>query len=215
VVAASASALSLPLSFNTAAASLPKATAGTPTSTNDLFCGTYTPSMGTPSGQSNVDRVTAMAPGNVYPYTSGQTCEDKTSMGSFSMGSDMFTWTISHANVNTVSERGTEHGFFVLASNGRHAGVNGQVTDYDFGSTSDYTCTGGRTVYYSSGHVYDNCGQPGGAGNFNTHGGAQLGQHYRGMYGTIVYQDSNNTSCQPGSMPAMYCFEAILKGQTN
>ena len=54
---------------------------------------------------------------------------------------------------------------------------------------------------------------PSGAGNFNTHGHGVLG-HYRGHYGTVVYQEPNNKTspCQSGST---YCFEAILKGQTN
>ena len=66
-----------------------------------------------------------------------------------------------------------------------------------------------------SGHAYDPACSPSAPGNINTHGGAQLGQHFRGMYGTIVYQDENNSQspCQSGS--SNYCFEAILKGQTN
>jgi hypothetical protein len=186
--------------------------AGPPTSTNDLFCGTYTPGSASAAGQSSIDKVNSSASGSVYPYT-GQTCEQETSNGSFQPGSDMFMWTVAHSTVNTSTERGTEHGFFVLASNGRHAGVNGRVTDYDFGSTSDFTCSDGRTLFYASGRAYDACGQPSAPGDFNTQGGAQLGQHYRGMYGTIVYQDSNNNACKPGS--TTYCFEAILKGQTN
>ena len=66
-----------------------------------------------------------------------------------------------------------------------------------------------------SGQAYDQACSPSAPGNINVHGGAQLGQHFRGMYGTIVYQDENNSQspCQSGS--SNYCFEAILKGQTN
>ena len=100
------------------------------------------------------------------------------------------------------------------------AGFNGHVTNYDF--PTDITPTEppdgpdgkGRQIYYASGQAYDQSGSGSGPGNFNTHGGAATGQHFRGKYGTIVYQDNSNGSpCS--STSGNYCFEGILKGQTN
>ena len=183
-------------------------TAGAPTSQNELFCGTFTQGTDRFSGQSSIDHPSgANAMGNVYPY-SGQTCKSNSASSS-----GMFTWSVGHSNVNTTTEKGTEHGEFTQSTSPYEAGFDGHVTDFDFGSTADYTCSDGRVIYYSSGHSYDSCGQPSGPGNFNTHGGAATGNHFRGNYGTIVYQDPNNNSCNTNS--TTYCFEAILQGQTN
>jgi hypothetical protein len=195
--------------------------AGKPVATNDLFCGLWTQGSDRIAGNSNIDHPSgASATGNVYDYTA-QTCESEyNGSGGFKSGSDMFTWTISHSNVNTSTERGTEHGIYTFASSSALlAGFNGQVTNYDFTTpiTSSETpdANGNRRIYYASGHAYDPSGSGSGAGNFNTHGGAATGQHFRGKYGTIVYQDANNSQspCRSGS--GNYCFEGILKGQTN
>src|SRR5204863_5468422 len=143
-----------------------------------------------------------------------QNCESEyNGLGGFSNGSGMYDWTIGHSNVNTTTERGTEHGIFMLsADGGREAGFNGQITNYDFATPNTTAAPdpcSNRDIYYASGHAYDPSCSPSGAGNFNTHGGADAGQHFRGMYGTIVYQDENNiqSPCQSGS--SNYCFEAI------
>ena len=86
-------------------------------------------------------------------------------------------------------------------------------------STADSTgdpC-GDRIIYYASGHNYDSGACSGSSvGNFNTHGGAETGDHFRGNYGTIVYQWGDSTSQSPCKKDsANYCFEAILEGQTN
>ena len=126
----------------------------------------------------------------------------------------MYTWTIHHSNVNTAKERGTEHGLFSETQNGSAGKFNGRITDYDFGSTGD-PC-GSHVIYYASGRigVFDHAGScaSNAPGNFNGHGTS----HYRGQYGTVVYQrtdNSLNNPCKDGSNN--YCFEAILKGQTN
>jgi hypothetical protein len=214
LAAASASALTLPSVSLTSANAGANASAGTPVATNVLLCGNWTQGMDRISGQSTIDHPSgASAMGNEYPY-SGQNCESNTASSS-----GMFTWSVSHSNVNTSTERGTEHGVFMLSSDmNKAAGFNGHITNYDFGTpitaVAPDSC-GSREIYYASGHAYDSPGScsPSGPGNFNTHGGAATGDHFRGMYGTVVYQDSDNNSCQPGSMN--YCFEAILKGQTN
>lgn len=125
------------------------------------------------------------------------------------------TWQILHSNVSTDTERGTEHGVATLASTGREAGFNGHITDYDLNSGGDpCTDSAGRTVYYQSGAMTDCTPSFGPVGNFNTHGGASTGDHFRGQYGTIIFQQSsNNHTCDPGS--SMYCIEVDLNGQTN
>jgi hypothetical protein len=197
--------------------------AGKPVATNALLCGLWTNGTDSISGQSNQDHPSgASSMGQYYSYT-GQNCQaEYNQMGSpgFMSGTQTFTWTVGHSNVDVARERGTEHGQFVLSStNTWEAGFQGQVTNYDFttpistGETPD--ANGNRVIYYASGHAYDPSGSGSGAGNFNTHGGAASGAHFRGTYGTIVYQDVNNNQspCQQGS--SNYCFEAVLEGQTN
>jgi hypothetical protein len=216
----STSTLPLAALSTSSASSSSASSAGKPVPTDALFCGLWAQGSDRIAGNSNIDHPSgAEAMGQVYDYT-GQTCEDEYNSGNFQNGSDMFTWTISHSNVNTKTERGTEHGLFTLdSSSPLAAGFNGQVTNYDFttpitpGETPD--SNGNRQISYASGHAYDPSGSGSGAGNFNTHGGAATGEHFRGKYGTIVYQDQNNQNspCQSGSQN--YCFEGILQGQTN
>jgi hypothetical protein len=194
-------------------------TAGQPTSQKELLCGLFTPAADNFSGASNIDHPDgASSMGMSYPYT-GQNCENAGS------SDGNYTWTISHSNVQTNStnpqfERGTEHVQFALTVSGGHqAGAQGHVTNFDLSSADNVgdPC-GNRTVYYATGHQYDAAGScsPSSVGNFNTHGGAATGDHFRGNYGTVVYQYDNsthNSPCEPGSMN--YCFEGILQGQTN
>ena len=51
-------------------------------------------------------------------------------------------------------------------------------------------------------------------GNFNTHGGAATGNHFRGNYGTLIYKDNSTNSPCPDSSPN-YCIQVHLVGQTN
>jgi hypothetical protein len=75
---------------------------------------------------------------------------------------------------------------------------------------------GNRDIYYASGHAHDSgtC-SPSGPENFNAHGGAATGQHFRGMYGTVVFQTTGNKMSPCDASSTSYCFEAIAKGQTN
>jgi hypothetical protein len=208
-VTAAQGALPLPLNLSTnttvAATADPPVPPGEPTS-DELLCGTVAPPGNSAThGKSPIDHPTWDAvSGMEYPYTGTENCDSPPS------SNGTFTWSIKHSNVNTLatSERGTEHGVFMDTANGmRVAGFNGQVTNWDFGSGGD-SC-GPRVVYYASGHNhYANCG-PSGQGNFNTHGGQADMQHFRGTYGTVVYQNDDNNSCLPGQA-VTYCFEAIL-----
>jgi len=132
-----------------------------------------------------------------------------------SAGSD--NWTIDHSNVDVVTERGTEHGIWQRADGSPPAGFNGHITDYDHQSGGDPCVDGAsRTVYYQSGKETDCAPSFGPVGNFNTHGGAATGQHFRGNYGTIIFQQGDDTStsnCKVGS--DMYCIQVDLNGQTN
>lgn len=190
--------------------------AGQPVATSALLCGTFTPGSDSISGQSSIDHPAGGSASGQYFAYSGQNCESEYGQN----GSQTFTWTIGHSNVNTSTERGTEHGQLVLSTaSALVTGFNGQITNFDFTTpiTGSETpdANGNRLIYYASGHAYDPSGSGSGAGNFNTHGGAATGQHFRGMYGTLIYQDQNNLNspCQSGSNT--YCFEAILVGQTN
>lgn len=226
MVAAFAATSANALTLNTSALTLSTAStsntsssntsAGKPQPLNELFCGTVAAPTDQFSGNSSVDHPNwGTAMGQEYVYAN-QNCDNPGS------STGMFSWMVNHSNVNVSKdpEKGTEHGLFMESADSPYeAGFNGHVTDFDFGGGDPLACGDGRQVYYASGHAYDPCGQPSGPGNFNTHGGAATGQHYRGTYGTIVYQEdmsnSNfaNSSCQSGS--ATYCFEAILKGQNN
>jgi hypothetical protein len=228
VTASGAGALSLPIGSSGTTAnsttssgtshSTKSSSAGQPVATNELLCGMWTSGSEPVSGQSNIDHPSgAMATGNVYDFTgTPPSCDSESSLGT------AFTWTIAHSNVNVGTERGTEHGEVVLPNGTREAGFDGHITNFDFATpisaAAPDTGCGTREIYYASGHIgtYDAAGScsPSSVGNFNTHGGAQTGSHFRGNYGTVVYQDSRtNSPCQPGS--TMYCFEAVLEGQTN
>jgi hypothetical protein len=222
VTASGAGALTLPVATtgtsSTATTHSAKTNqAGQPVANQNLLCGTWTQGSDRISGQSNIDHPNgAMATGMVYPFAQGTNCDNNSASSSTT-----FMWTIAHSNVNTATERGTEHGEFVI-NNGQEAGFDGHITNYDFTTpltaAAPDTCSS-RDIYYTSGHIgaYDSAGScaSSGPGNFNTHGGAQTGSHFRGNYGTVVYQQNNNPggSCPSGG--AKYCFEAILEGQTN
>jgi len=127
------------------------------------------------------------------------------------MGSD--DWTISHSNVDVVTERGTEHGIWQRPS-APPTGFNGHITDYD-PAASDCS-SGSRDIFYQSGKATYCSPSTAPVGNFNTHGGAQLGEHAWGNYGTIVFQDSStsaNNHCPTGG--ATYCIQVHLAGQSN
>ena len=193
--------------------------AGKPVGQQELLCGLFTPAADNVSGSSNVDHPDgASSTGMTYAYT-GQNCESENGQSS----SDSYTWTITHSNVHTgggpQDERGTEHVQFTMDVTGNRAsGAQGHITNYDLSSADNVgDACGNRTIFAASGHAYDpqTC-SPSSVGNFNTHGGAETGDHFRGNYGTVVYQwgdSTSNSPCKQGS--ANYCFEAILEGQTN
>jgi hypothetical protein len=196
-------------------------TAGKPTAVPALLCGLWVQSDSTQnvSGNSNQDHFDGadVSGGQYYtPDPTHQKCQDEYKMdgsGSFTSGSQTFTWKINHSNVDVQRERGTEHGQFVLSGSSTwEAGFQGQISEFDFATAiaapADPTDNGTITIYYMS-------GQPGGAGNFNTHGGAATGQHYRGNYGTIVYQDDNNNNSPCPKGKSNYCFQALLSGFVN
>lgn len=159
-------------------------------------------------GQSDQDHPTSSS-FSATEQTAGTRCTNDNS----SAGSD--NWTIGHSNVNVVTERGTEHGIWQRPS-APPAGFNGHITDYDHQAGGDPCVdSAGRTVYYQSGAETDCPPSYGPVGNFNTHGGAATGQHFRGHYGTIIFQQNSNTShtCDVGSQT--YCIQVDLVGQTN
>jgi hypothetical protein len=205
------------------------ATAGTPVPTRDLLCGTWMTGSDRFSS-SNIDHPSgSSAMGKVYAYH-GQTCEQEENQND-SIGT--FTWTINHSNVHVQeagsapqAERGTEHGIAMLSTdNSQTAGFNGHITNFDL-SISDKdgdACTdqgSNRSVFYASGNQdgSGNC-SPAGPGNFNTHGGASTGNHFRGNYGTTVYQDEDMSNmmspCNGSTGSTTLCFEGVIIGQTN
>jgi hypothetical protein len=194
--------------------------AGKPVPNSELLCGLFMPAnsdnLAGSSTEDHPDGSSSM--GQTYVYT-GQNCESENGQ----QGDGTYTWTITHSNVQTNPsnpnyERGTEHVQFTMDITGNRAsGAQGHITNFDFNSGETGDQCGNRTIYYASGHQYDagTC-SPSSVGNFNTHGGAETGDHFRGNYGTVVYQYDNNmhnSPCEPGS--ANYCFQAILEGQTN
>lgn len=182
--------------------------AGQPVDSSVTLCGVGTMGQDVQEGASNQDHPTASS-FSANEETAGTKCTNDNS----SAGND--TWTIDHSNVDVTTERGTEHGIWGRPS-APPAGFNGHITDYDHQSGGD-PCTdaAGRTVYYQSGKETDCTPSFGPVGNFNTHGGAATGQHFRGNYGTIIFQQNSNTShsCDVGS--DMYCIQVDLVGQTN
>ena len=186
-------------------------TAGKPVDNSFTICGTGNAPQAVSDGQSSESKFGGgMFSGNKADYAPGSCNSDNSSSG----GS---TWTIGHGNVNTDTERGTEHGQYLLEGTSTPGGFNGHVTDWDFNGGDACQDAAGRTVYYQSGNLTDCAPSFGPVGNFNTHGGAATGEHFRGTYGTIIFQQdsSNPTShnCDVGS--DNYCIEIDLTGQTN
>jgi len=189
------------------------ADAGQPTPETVRICGIGTMGQDVQEGASNQDHPTSsMFSGNEESNPATECTGDNSSAGSD-------TWTIDHSNVNVVTERGTEHGIWQRGTAGAPpAGFNGHITDYDHGTAGagDPCTSDGRTVYYQSGKDTECVPSFGPVGNFNTHGGAATGQHFRGNYGTIIFQQGDATStskCQVGSQT--YCIQIDLTGQTN
>jgi hypothetical protein len=183
--------------------------AGKPVDTSTTVCGVGNAPMATADGQSNEDKFGgAMFTGNEQP--AGTPCDESNS------GPGQSTWTIGHGNVNTVTERGTEHGQYLLEGTTTQGGFNGHVTDWDFNGGDACVDAAGRSVFYQSGKETDCAPSFGPVGNFNTHGGAATGEHFRGNYGTIIFQKKSTTGtgpCEPGS--SNYCIQVDLVGQTN
>ena len=182
---------------------------GTPVPTSLVLCGTGSVGANQVKGASNQDHPDGST-FMVAQHPAGTQCDASNS----SPGSD--TWQVLHSNVDTASERGTEHGELSLGSGGQEAGFDGHITEYDLPAGSGDACTDsqGRTVYYQSGTLTDCPASFGPVGNFNTHGGAATGSHFRGRYGTIFFQqNSSSHTCDVGS--TTYCIEAVLDGQTN
>ena len=183
--------------------------AGKPVDSSTTLCGIGNAPTVTPDGQSSEAKfggASFMANQN----SPGTQCDNSTS----SAGGNN-TWTIGHGNVDTVSERGTEHGQYLLEGSSRAGGFNGHVTDFDFGGDACTTDGTGRTIYYQSGHETRCAPSFGPVGNFNTHGGAATGDHFRGYYGTLIFQQGSQTDggCYVGS--ETYCSQVDLVGQTN
>lgn len=181
--------------------------AGQPVDSSTTLCGVGTLGQDVQEGQSNQSHPTSSS-FSANEETYGTQCTNDNS----SAGDD--TWTIGHSNVDVVTERGTEHGIWQRPS-APPAGFNGHITDYDRQSGDACVDQAGRTVYYQSGKETDCAPSFGPVGNFNTHGGAATGQHFRGHYGTIIFQQNSNTShmCDVGSQT--YCIQVDLFGQTN
>lgn len=185
--------------------------AGQPVDSSVTLCGTGTMGQDVQEGASSQDHP-ASSSFMANEETAGTQCNSDNSTA----GSD--NWTIAHSNVSLDTERGTEHGILQRANGAPPAGFNGHITDYDHQSGGD-PCqdAAGRTVYYQSGTQTDCTPSFGPVGNFNTHGGAATGTHFRGNYGTIIFQQNSqnpaNHNCDVGSQN--YCIQVDLVGQTN
>ena len=209
------------------------ATAGTPVPVQVLLCGTWATGADQFSGTSDIDHPSgSSSTGKIYPYH-GQTCESEDGPTPADSSTGTYTWTIRHSNVHAVetgsgpqAEFGTEHGTAALSTTQEAAGLNGQIKNFDL-STNDSdgdSCTASdgssRSIFYSSGaqDTQNSC-SPGGPGNFNTHGGASTGQHFRGNYGSTVYQDTDMTDtdsqCNSGLASTTKCFEGVINGFVN
>lgn len=225
VLAIAGTVLGTLFALSAGASAASKAATG-PTPAIYLLCGTFMPGTDNFSGNSSVDHPSgASAMGKaqaVGSVPSGDACDNSSNGG-------MFSWTIQHDNVqlnssNPQFEEGTEHGTaMIMQLSGANAiGFNGQITNYDFGSSAD-SCgdSDSRVFYYASGHAgsLTGCGAAANApGNVNTQGGASSGQHFNGKYGTIVYQESDSdmdgSNC-PVSASGPFCFEAVFVGFVN
>jgi len=193
--------------------------AGKPVPNSYLLCGLYTAgNENNFAGSSDTDHPDGSSSmGQEYQYA-GQNCESENGQ----TGDGTYTWTIDHSMVHTAGhngETGVEHVEFTMDVTGNRAsGAQGHISNYDLSSVDNVgdPC-GNRIIFRTSGHNYDSATCSGGTvGNFNTHGGAETGDYFRGNYQSVVYQWGDNMSqspCKEGSMD--YCFEAILEGQTN
>ena len=199
--------------------------AGKPVAHNYLLCGIYVPGNESNfAGASDTDHPNGSTKsGMTYNYTN-QNCENPGS------STGTFSWTITHSMVHTSggnAETGVEHVQFSMEITGnRTSGAQGHITNFDL-STADSAgdpcpppasgSSPSRVIFYASGHFQDklNSCSPSSVGNFNTHGGAQTGDHFRGNYGTVVYQDNNNDACKVNNSNMDMCFAALLEGQTN
>jgi len=200
--------------------------AGKPQPQYALLCGVSQGPMGTRgSGPNTHFSMTAQGGKNSSPdgEYDVKTQPNKGDCDSQQNSGGNFTWAVGHAVVRP-NEQGTEHanatGTSMVISGTYAVTFNGRINEYDFGAGGDpgsFTdASGTRTVYYDS------------FGPFNTEGGAQVGNHFRGNYRTEYYQFSDSDdvaghdlvsdndrdeSCPVGGMN--YCFEAILSGQIN
>ncbi|HMC70866.1 MAG TPA: hypothetical protein VKJ07_17035, partial [Mycobacteriales bacterium] len=184
--------------------------AGKPVDDSRTLCGTGNAPAVTPDGASSESKFGG-ASFMASQKPAGTKCTNNNSGQS-----DGTTWTIVHGNISTATERGTEHGQYMLSGSSRAGGFNGHVTDFDFNGGDACQDSSGRTVYYQSGAETDCPPSFGPVGNFNTHGGAQTGDHFRGHYGTIIFQQSGlvpGGPCDVGSQK--YCIQVDLVGQTN
>jgi hypothetical protein len=180
--------------------------AGKPVDSSVTLCGVGTLGQDVMEGSSDQSHPTPSS-FSAKEFTAGTDCSNDNS----TTGSD--TWTVDHSNVNVVTERGTEHGIWQRPS-APPAGFNGHITDYDR-PTAECVDSQDRHVYYQSGKETDCAPSYGPVGNFNTHGGAATGQHFRGNYGTIIFQQNSNTSHACDVDSDTYCIQVDLVGQTN
>src|SRR5579859_2948850 len=181
--------------------------AGKPTPEFSLLCGTSAGPTDHLSGQSGVDHPTGLSAMGGSGQKNGEYDSSTTPFGAGACDSEnssggTFAWAVDHANVRP-NEQGTEHadasGTSLVKSGSYAVTFNGHITNYDFnnfgtGDTPGPDSSGSRQVYYDS------------AGQFNTEGGAQVGNHYRGTYRTEYYKDDNNNNCKTSG--TVYCFEA-------
>ena len=187
------------------------ASATKPVDNSTTLCGVGNAPTAVSDGQSSEDKFGG-ATFTAKQYAAGTQCDNNNSSAGGS------SWTIGHGNVSTSTERGTEHGQYLLENTTTQGGFNGHVTEWDFAGSSDGdTCdSSGRTVYYQSGKATYCTPSFGPVGNFNTHGGAATGEHFRGNYGTIIFQENGTLPggpCDVGS--DNYCIQVDLNGQTN
>src|SRR5438477_9790462 len=87
--------------------------AGKPVDSSVTLCGTGNAPPTTPDGQSSESKFGG-ATFMVSKQPAGTTCT-----GDNSSGTDGSNWTIGHGNVNVGTERGTEHGQYLLAGSSR------------------------------------------------------------------------------------------------
>jgi hypothetical protein len=198
--------------------------------TQVLLCGTFMNGSDRAAGSSSIVHPSGSSSmGKIYQFH-GQNCEQEENQND-SIGT--YSWTVTVSTVHAEesgtqpqAEFGTEHGAAMLSTDGNQtAGFQGRITNFDLSmndSDGDPCNAQGsnRSIFYASGNrdADNNC-SPGGPGNFNTHGGAQDGDHFVAKYGSTVYQDedmSNTASmCNASLGSSAMCFEAVIQGFTN